>query len=214
LAAVGPTDPQIGLLRIDRQDGRPLAVVYNFACHPIQGVPDGGNTADITGFASRAIENSLGGGAVAIFLQGAAGDINPVLYKNVHAPRDAQPLGNMLALSTLGAVQKIRTRAEGRLRIVNETLALPRGTDLERRMAAIQAEQARLLQSLRGTTLNLKTFLPLYVQYKVSSEFPADYAYRYQHEKALGRDDLARLDTQNRAAMDAYIHNIRACRPT
>jgi hypothetical protein len=208
LAAVGPTDPQIGLLRIDRQDGRPLAVVYNFACHPIQGVPDGGNTADITGFASRAIENSLGGGAVAIFLQGAAGDINPVLYKNVHAPRDAQPLGNMLALSTLGAVQKIRTRAEGRLRIVNETLALPRGTDLERRMAAIQAEQARLLQSLRGTTLNLKTFLPLYVQYKVSSEFPADYAYRYQHEKALGRDDLARLDTQNRAAMDAYIHNI------
>jgi hypothetical protein len=208
LAAVGPTDPQIGLLRIDRQDGRPLAVVYNFACHPIQGVPDGGNTADITGFASRAIEESLGNGVVAIFLQGAAGDINPVLYKNVHAPRDAEPLGNMLALSTLRAVQQIRTRADGPLRIVNQVLALPRGTDFERRMAAIQAEQARLVQALRGTTLNLKTFVPLYVQYKVSADFPADYAYRYEHDKQIGRDDLVRLDAQNRAALDAYVRNI------
>ena len=34
-AGVGPIDPQIGLLRLDHEDGRPLAVVYNFACHPV-----------------------------------------------------------------------------------------------------------------------------------------------------------------------------------
>ena len=53
VAEVGPIDPQIGVLRLDRQDGRTLAVVYNFACHPIMGVPSGGNTADLVGFASR-----------------------------------------------------------------------------------------------------------------------------------------------------------------
>jgi hypothetical protein len=78
VAEVGPVDPQIGVLRLDKADGRTLAVVYNFACHPIQGVPNGGNTADITGFASRVIEDNLSEGAIALFLQGCAGDINPV----------------------------------------------------------------------------------------------------------------------------------------
>src|SRR4029078_12753084 len=40
VAEVGPVDPEIGILRLDRKDGRTLAVVYNFACHPIQGVPN------------------------------------------------------------------------------------------------------------------------------------------------------------------------------
>ena len=62
VAEVGPVDPEIGLVRFNRQDGRTLAVIYNFACHPIQGVPGGGITADITGFASHVIEDNLGDG--------------------------------------------------------------------------------------------------------------------------------------------------------
>ena len=70
VAAVGPVDTEIGVLRLDRMDGRTLAVVYNFACHPIQGVPNGGNTADITGFSSQTIEENLSEGTIALFLQG------------------------------------------------------------------------------------------------------------------------------------------------
>ena len=81
-----------------------MAVVYNFACHPIQGVPNGGNTADLTGFASQVIEDNLSDGTLALFLQGCAGDINPVWYKDVDHPRDAEPLGNMLGLSALQGV--------------------------------------------------------------------------------------------------------------
>jgi len=75
VAAVGPIDPRIGLLRIDRLDnGEPLAAVYQFACHPIQGVPGGGNTADLSGFASRVIEANLGdGSATALSCKVAAG---------------------------------------------------------------------------------------------------------------------------------------------
>ena len=29
---VGPVDPEIGILRLDRMDGTTLAVIYNFAC--------------------------------------------------------------------------------------------------------------------------------------------------------------------------------------
>ncbi len=73
VAEVGPIDPEIGVLRLDKENGETLAVVYNFACHPIQGVPNGGNTADMTGFASQVIEDNLSEGTVALFLQGCGG---------------------------------------------------------------------------------------------------------------------------------------------
>ena len=207
VAGVGPVDPEIGILRLDRQNGETLAVVYNFACHPIQGVPGGGTTADIAGFASSVIEDSLGDGGVALFLQGCSGDVNPVLYKDVANPRDAEPLGNMLGLSAVRALNGIECNDDAELRVIREVIELPRA-DLAERISALQAEQAKLLHSLRPTSLNLKTFLPLAVKYSLSSEFPSYYSHRYLHEEALGRDHLKRLDAENRRNMERYVRNI------
>ncbi len=207
IAEIGPIDPQIGILRLDAADGKTVAVVYNFACHPIQGVPNGGNTADITGFASQVIEDNLDEGTIALFVQGCGGDINPIGYKDVDHPRDAEPLGNLLGLSALKAIRAAETVADGRLTIISETIELPRA-DLANRIAEVEAEERRLLDSLTGTSLNLKTFLPLAVKYGVSGEFPSFYSHRYLHEAAIGRDDLARLDAENRNNMQAYIANI------
>lgn len=207
IAEVGPVDPQIGLLRLERLDGSTLAVLYQFACHPIQGVPSGANTADLSGFASKVIEDNLSEGAMALFLQGCGGDINPVLYKDVEHPRSGEPHGNMLGLSTLKGLRKIKCREDDRLTVLSEMLTLPRG-DRSERIEALEAEQQRLLQSLRGTSLNLKTFLPLVVKYNVSGEFPSYYAHRYLHDKALGRDDFDRLDADNRRNMKLYMENI------
>lgn len=207
VAGVGPIDPQIGIVRLDRLDGQPLAVLYNVACHPIQGVPSGANTADLVGFASKAIEDSLGPDVTALFLQGCAGDINPVFYKDVDHPRDAEPLGNRLGLSVLQAVRRIPCREEAALKVICRILDLPRA-DLTPAIAALEAEQARLLQSLRGTTLNLKTFLQLLVRHGLAPDFPTYYSHRYLHEKAMGRDDLVRLDAANRRNVELYVANI------
>ncbi len=207
VVGTGPVDPDIGILRMDRNDGRPLAVVYNFACHPIQGVPSGGNTADITGFASRMIEDNLSEGAIALFLQGCAGDINPIFYKDVDRPRNAEPLGNMLGFSTLQAVRKIHSNSDDRLKIVREVISLPRA-DWTPRIATMEAEQTRLVQSLKGTTLNLKTFTQLLSRYGLSGEYPSYYSHRYLQEKATGRQDLSKLDADNRANMKQYVDNI------
>lgn len=207
VAGVGPVDPEIGLLRLDRKDGRTLAVVYNFACHPILGVPGGGNTADISGFASRVIEDNLSEGSVALFLQGCGGDINPVFYKDVDHPRNAETLGNMLGLSALQGLRKVRSRDDGRLKVINEVIKLPRA-DSARRIASMEAEQAKLVRSLKGTSLNLKTFLPLAVKYGFSPGYPSYYSHGYLHEKAMGRDDLSKLDAENIRNMKEYIENI------
>lgn len=207
VAEVGPIDPQIGVLRLDKLDGTTLAVVYNFACHPIQGVHGDGNTADLVGFASQVIEDNLSPGAVALFVQGCGGDINPVRYKDVHQPRHAESLGNMLGLSVLRAVRKIRCDATAPLTVLNEKLDLPRA-DHSGRIDALTAEKLRLLKSLKGTSLNLKTFLELSAKYNISPEFPAASANLYLTEKAQGRDGLVKLDAENRRNLLAYLENV------
>lgn len=209
IAGVGPIDPQIGILRLDRQDGRPLAVLYNFACHPILNPPHQGNSADFPGYASQVIEEGMSG-ATALFVQGCAGDINPVRYKELGAPPDAEPLGNLLGLSVLRAARKIDTQPEASLAVVAQTISLPRGTDLARRITLIEKEQARLLASLRPTNINFKTFLPLFLGQRIWPEFPSHYAQSYLHDRLLGRDGIARQDTENRASVDAYLQNIAA----
>ena len=209
VASVGPVDPEIGILRLDREDGETLAVVFNFACHPILEVPSRENTADISGFASKVIEDNLSEDTIALFLQGCGGDVNPILYKDVNNPRDAEILGNMLGLSTLQGLKKICSSESGELKIIRETIELPRA-DLAERIESLQAEQVQLLGALKGTSLNLKTFIPLYVKYNLSRDFPSYYSHRYLHEEMMGRDGLKKLDAENRANMDRYIENIYA----
>lgn len=209
VAGVGAIDPQIGILRVDALDGRTLAVVYNFACHPIMGVLGDGNTADIVGFASKVIEENLSAGTVALFVQGCGGDINPVRYKDVHRPRHAEPPGNQLGLSALRAVRAIACNSKAPLTVFNEKLDLPRADHTDR-IDALALEQARLLKSLKGTSLNFRTFLELANKYDLAKEFPSYDSHLYFTEAARGRDDLLKLDAENRRNLRAYIENVLA----
>ena len=204
---LGPIDPEIGLLRVDRLDGTTLAVVYNYACHTLIGVPSGAITANFCGFASEVIEDNLPG-AMALFLQGAAGDVTEVLYKDMTRPRDARPLGMMLGLSVLKAVRAIKT-APAHVRVVNEPLELPRRIDSAERIRAMEKERDELLASLRFTSLNIKSFVPLYLKHLMDPAHPADYSYRYLQEEQRGVDDLRLMDRENQRCLDKYLHNIR-----
>lgn len=209
VAEIGPIDPEIGVLRLDTEDGNTLAVVYNFACHPIQGVPSGGNTADLVAYASNVLEEAFGNGAMAFFLQGCGGDINPAWYKDVDHPRDAETLGNLLGLSALRAAKAISTKPTNAFQVLHETITLPRA-DLAERIAFQESELQRVLRSLRGTSLNLKTFLPLVVKYRLDEAFPSYYSHEYLREKQIGKDDLARMDAVNRKNLEDYMQNIYA----
>ena len=207
IAEIGPVDPEIGLLRLDRKDGSTMAVVYNFAMHPIQGVPSGANTADVTGFASTVIEDNLSEGTIALFLQGCGGDINPVEYKAVSSPRDAEPLGNLLGLSALRALRKIKPNEETTLKTISERLQLPRRNN-EAHIKSMEAEQQKLLASLGGTSLNWQTFMPLVTKYNAKGKYPSYYSHRYLHDDLIGRDNMKKMDEVNRSNMKRYLNNI------
>lgn len=208
VAGVGPIDPEIGLLKLDRLDGRTLALLYVFACHPIMNPPHKGSSADFPGVSSRAIEDALGGGAVAFFVQGCCGDINPVRYKEAGQSPDAEPLGALLATSVLGAARGVTPMENATLRVTRDLIHLPRAADYERRIAAIEAEQKRALAALKPVNLNFKSFLPLLLEQKLWPDYPSHHSQSYLHDESLERDVIPKHDADNRRYVEAYLENI------
>jgi neutral ceramidase len=70
----GTVDREVGVLRFDTLDGRPVAVLFSYGCHPTVGGPGDWLGPDYPGAAREAIENSFPG-ATALFLLGNAGDV-------------------------------------------------------------------------------------------------------------------------------------------
>ncbi len=74
----GKIDPELGLIKVvDYYTGKPIAALLNFAIHgTCLGASNMQFTADVMGYIEGAVEKKLGGG-VAIFTNGAEGDIAP-----------------------------------------------------------------------------------------------------------------------------------------
>ena len=87
-----PVDPTVSVLRIDTASGKPLAILVNYACHPvILGPNDLKYSADYVGVMARTVEESFGdngGSPLCLFLQGGDGDINPY-YADTSKAEDA-----------------------------------------------------------------------------------------------------------------------------
>ncbi len=75
----GKFDPELGLIKVeDASTGKPIAALINFALHPT--CYGGSNmyfSADFVGHTEKVLETALGGG-VAIFINGAEGDVAPI----------------------------------------------------------------------------------------------------------------------------------------
>ena len=127
-----PVDPRVGVIRVDGAGGRVIAVVVNYACHPVIFGPDNLRySADYPSATARVVEEGFGQGALSLFLQGAAGDINPY-YDKMRLEEDADKLmeetGKKLGDEALRVARSIETRLAG-----------SSGTHIRARCAAFQA---------------------------------------------------------------------------
>jgi hypothetical protein len=76
-------------------------------------------------------------------------------------------------------------------------------------MEAIKSRQLQLIQSLQGSSLNFKNFMPLYIKYKMHPDYPLYDSHLYMREQARGVDGLKKLDAENRANLEVYEKNIK-----
>jgi neutral ceramidase len=123
-----PVDPTVGVIRIDRLDGTPLAVLVNYACHPVVLGPENlSYSADYPSEMRRYVEQEMGSGVMAFFLQGAPGDINPY-YDKTPLIEDAvgmmKQTGRLLGVEAARVAKTVTTRTPGNLRIQSKTVVL------------------------------------------------------------------------------------------
>jgi len=130
MVPTSPVDPTVTVLRVDDTQGRPIAVLLNYACHPVVfGSDNLQYSADYPGVMARAVERELGGQPLVMFLQGGDGDINP--FYAVHPlDQDAVKMrewtGERLGSEAARVAKAVRTVAEpvASLDFVEDTLAL------------------------------------------------------------------------------------------
>lgn len=111
-----PVDPLVAVLRIDRMDGEPLAILVNYAAHPVTFGSDALRfSADFPGVMCKVVEQAFGGKPLAFFVQGAPGDINVFdagtpINLDVVGRRDWA--GETLGKAAVTTAQQIQTKAD------------------------------------------------------------------------------------------------------
>ncbi len=153
-----PVDYQLGVIRVESTAGETIATLVNFQCHPVVlGPKNLLISADYPGVMKRLVEEALGGEC--LFLQGAAGDINPFWDKT---PPSEGAFEQMDAMGTAIAKEVIRASAEATaikddpaISVHTEIVPLAHRNDPERKRRDLIAE---LNTVLIGSDLALATF--------------------------------------------------------
>lgn len=150
-------DSSVGIIKVKREEGYPDAVVVNYTCHAVVLGPDNRLiSADYPGYAQRGIEVALGEKeTVALFMNGAAGDINTGhsadacgigAFTPGRTYERAEELGTRLADAVLAALPNIETHCDIQLGSTRVDWTVDYRTDLgteEEIMARIaQLEEA------------------------------------------------------------------------
>ena len=121
----GPFDSELILLRVDDIDGRPLAVIFIFGCHPtVLGHENLLLSAEFPG-AARAALRRIYPQTIFLFANGASGDISTRFTRREQTFREVERLGHILAGSVIAGMNRAEPIHMSPLGAALRTLSLP-----------------------------------------------------------------------------------------
>jgi neutral/alkaline ceramidase-like enzyme len=193
----GPTDRQIGLIRLERADGKLLALIANYAMH---GTALGGAntliTGDAPGIVAAYVEEKLG--APMLYINGAAGNLAPIYtvcpdFESAHLGQFRAMLGDKI----IAANDRIgRTTSEVRLAAGEQIVETPRkpnmgwAPDLEKYLRQTDAGETVIRLPIRFLRVNddvaiwaapLELFCEIALRVRSLSPFPYTFYFGYSN---------------------------------
>jgi hypothetical protein len=150
--ASGPVVPWVDVLCVDRADGRPLALLFSHAAHPV--IIHGSSrliSAEFPGFAARRLKERLGTDVVVLFGQGCGADINADPLRGGIAA--AERAGDILAEAALEAASNTADIAPRRFTLSSAHAYLPLQALPSRTECAdvLREAERRLVETYGGT---------------------------------------------------------------
>ena len=198
-------DDTASVLQFKKVDGSTLCILFNFGCHPLLGKANNVATANFPGEAERVIETHTGG--VAMMFQSTGGDVCEVDYKNYFQPKDFKAHGVALGESVVKALKNSKPLTSEISAITVEKV-FPLRSDYAAEIERLTTEQLELCNSMQNSPLNFKNFLPLYLKYLITPDYPLDHKYAYLKEEEQGISQLKDQDELNRKHIARYLENL------
>ena len=154
----GPVAPWVDVLRVDREGGRPLAVLFSHAAHAVVvHTTATGFSADYPGAAVEVVRQRLGDDVIGMFAQGCCADINVDPLRGGLA--ESRRVGGILGNAAVDAALAAQPLAPGPFHVVVNRTTLP-FQPLERDVIEAVLERAReghaTLEAQSATGLKLK----------------------------------------------------------
>ncbi|QDU29104.1 hypothetical protein ETAA8_42110 [Anatilimnocola aggregata] len=112
-----PIDPTVGVIRIEDLAGKPRAMAVHYACHPVTLMGAGVVSRDFPGAMVDYLEEQLGKDCLAMFLQGAQGDLDPYDLHNLRGENRfniARQAGISLAKGALHVAAELKSTASAK----------------------------------------------------------------------------------------------------
>ena len=127
----GPDSKDIFLWYSINTEGEPSGAAVNYGCHPTVMERDNDLlSSDYPGKVVEYVSKKLGADAVALFLQGASGNIcqvNPLDSSQTEVGVEwAKTMGEAIGQHAIELINKNKTPATGNIRIITETIKIPR----------------------------------------------------------------------------------------
>ncbi|MGB9717129.1 MAG: neutral/alkaline non-lysosomal ceramidase N-terminal domain-containing protein [Thermoproteota archaeon] len=159
----GPVDPDVSVLLVKDESGSPVASLVNYACH---GVVLGDTnyliSADYPGAVSRTIESMLNAGHVALFMNGADGDVNPVSSMGYACPggfEDVEAIGRVVAYAALNTMRFIKMEEEPVIRGFEKKVTLPLAELSEEAARRLVENQEKYVSELKARNADAETIM-------------------------------------------------------
>jgi len=191
----GPTDRQIGLIRVERADGKLLALIANYAMHGTAlGSPNVLITGDAPGIVADYVEQKLG--APMLYINGAAGNLAPIYtvcpdFESAHLGQFRVMLGDKI----IAANDRIgRTTSTVRLAAGEQIVETPRkanmgwAPDLEKYLRQTDAGETVVRLPIRYLRVNddlaiwaapLELFCEIALRVRSLSPYPYTFYFGY-----------------------------------